>query len=116
MASWALRQYLLTEDEAGDLAGSGQAASSTGPWSPSDAGDGADGDGSGRRSVTDGSPAAGSAGSEPEVANPLLLSSGSITYDIYKWHRDYEREARPEEPSRARSLSGRRNSAAPSES
>ncbi|KAJ2712097.1 hypothetical protein H4R19_002933, partial [Coemansia spiralis] len=94
--------YLLTEDEAGDLASGSHA--------------GGDNEGaSDRRSSAGGDPGPGGPGGEPEVANPLLLISGSITYDIYKWHRDYEREARPDAPSRARSLSVCENSGVPSE-
>ncbi|KAJ2782174.1 hypothetical protein H4R18_002439 [Coemansia javaensis] len=44
-------------------------------------------------------------GGSPEVANPLTLPSGSITYEIYKWGNDCERSARPNAHSRAQSLS-----------
>ncbi|KAJ2824706.1 hypothetical protein IWW50_003202, partial [Coemansia erecta] len=81
IASRALRQYLLTEEEAGELSGSDYGAGTVSRLL-SDAGDVADNDDSGSDRQS---------GDEPSLADPLRLQSGYITYDIYKWHRDYER-------------------------
>ncbi|KAJ2609770.1 hypothetical protein H4S08_003913 [Coemansia sp. RSA 1365] len=130
LASRVLRQYLLTEEEAGELSGSEYVGGGVSRCL-SDAGDAADNDDSGSESH---SRAAGSVYDADEngasLANPLRLASGSITYDIYKWHRDNERSAeasgstisrvlgqtQDRRRSRARSLSVCGSSGMPSES
>ncbi|KAJ2497097.1 hypothetical protein GGH96_005352 [Coemansia sp. RSA 1972] len=95
-ASRALRQYLLTEEEAGELSGSDYGIGA-GSRCLSDAGDAADNDDSGSdRASAD----------EPSLADPLRLQSGYITYDMYKWHRDYERGAHPDTTSYAQGSIG----------
>ncbi|KAJ2557018.1 hypothetical protein EV175_001613 [Coemansia sp. RSA 1933] len=107
LANRALAQYLLTDQEACDLStGAGSVASNssvhtsdTGDEGDSEASDfemptGAEGR-SRRRSSRTGS----SRRRKQSIADPLQLPSGSITYDIYKWHRDRERTSHAEENS-----------------
>ncbi|KAJ2156201.1 hypothetical protein GGF46_005352 [Coemansia sp. RSA 552] len=97
MGSRALRRYLRTEDtEATGDDGEGDGESDGGRDSDSDR------DRNNDRDI-DSDSAAGS------VADPLQLASGSITYSLYKWQRDYERGSQADgtgrRHSRARSLS-----------
>ncbi|KAJ1830425.1 hypothetical protein LPJ63_004945 [Coemansia sp. RSA 2711] len=80
VANRALRQYLLTEEEAGELSGSEYAGNGAVSRCLSDAGDAADAEDSGSDCIA--------VGDGANLADPLRLPSGSITYDIYKWHRE----------------------------
>ncbi|KAJ1906033.1 hypothetical protein LPJ81_001584 [Coemansia sp. IMI 209127] len=102
MANRALAQYLLTDQEACELStGAGSVASNSSVYT-SDTGDEGDAEasdfeappGTERRRRT-----GPSRRRKQSIADPLQLPSGSITYDIYKWHRDRERTSYAEENS-----------------
>ncbi|KAJ2891338.1 hypothetical protein IWW38_003662, partial [Coemansia aciculifera] len=69
-ASQALLPYLLTEEEASGLLSTASAVTDS------------DGSDTGDSFCEDGHKA------NTDVVDPLLLPSGSITYDLYRWHRN----------------------------
>ncbi|KAJ2849336.1 hypothetical protein IWW36_002694 [Coemansia brasiliensis] len=93
VANRALRQYLLTEDEASELASSDAGYNGQGADSRcrSDDGDIEDNDETGLDAQVRGG---------DNLADPLQLLSGYITYDMYKWHRDHKRGMHSKTPSR----------------
>ncbi|KAJ1665232.1 hypothetical protein IW140_003499 [Coemansia sp. RSA 1813] len=100
LANRALAQYLLTDQEACELStGAGSMASNSSVYS-SDTGEEGDAEASDLETPS-GTVRRIRAGSsrkrKQSIADPLQLSSGSITYDIYKWHRDRERTSHAEE-------------------
>ncbi|KAJ1738330.1 hypothetical protein LPJ78_005696 [Coemansia sp. RSA 989] len=93
VANRALRQYLLTEDEASELASNEAIYNGHGAGSQcrSDDGDVEDNEETGLDAQIRGG---------DNLADPLQLQSGYITYDMYKWHRDYRRGTHSKTPSR----------------
>ncbi|KAJ2659795.1 hypothetical protein IWW48_003310 [Coemansia sp. RSA 1200] len=95
LASRTLAQYLLTDQEACGLSTGADSMASNSSIHSSDTGDEGDAE------ASDFDTPAGTAQRYPaepsnrrrkqSIADPLQLPSGSITYDIYKWHRERER-------------------------
>ncbi|KAJ1991215.1 hypothetical protein GGI25_005401 [Coemansia spiralis] len=95
-ANRALMQYLLTDQEARELStGAGSIASNSNSEYSSDTGDEGDIEGSDSETASKTARRRSKPPSrrKPSIADPLLLPSGSITYDLYRWHRNHQRDA-----------------------